>query len=118
MRYIILLIFNTPIILMALISVVTQYKLRSIQKGRFVRQSIFWLTLLVALFTALPLYNVLSGRAPLDSGGLSVLDIVQATAVFMLFYVINRQRQSIERTERRLRELHQKLSIILSERVK
>lgn len=115
MRYIILVALNLPIVLLALLNIITKYKMRHASKSRFVKQLILWLLILVILVGSFPVYNVLVGRPVLDSIDLSAFDIVQTTALVFLFYVINDQRQKAEQTERRLRDLHQQLSIILSD---
>lgn len=114
MRYIILVLLNMPIILLALMNIVTQYKLKKVSRGRFRHQFILWITILVVLIGSFPIYNILTGRTPLNSDELSLFDIVQTTAIVFLFYIINNQRQRLDQTERRMRSLHQELSIKLS----
>ena len=114
MRYIILVLLNTPIILLALVNIVTQYKLKKASRGRFRHQFILWLVVLILLIGSFPVYNILTGNQPLDSDELSLFDIVQTTAIVFLFYVINNQRQRLDQTEKRLKDLHQELSIRLS----
>ncbi len=114
MRYIILVLLNLPIILLALINLITKYKLKKIPKQRFRSQLFIWLTLLIVLVSSFPVYNMISGREPLDAHELSLFDIVQTTAIIFLFYVINSQRQRTEQTEHRLQNLHRELSIKLS----
>lgn len=116
MRYIILVLLNTPIILLALVNLVTKYKLDKISKYKFRSQFVIWLVLLIVLIGSFPVYNILSGRAPLDAHELSLFDIVQTTAIILLIYVINSQRQKSEQLEHRVRNLHQELSIKLSEK--
>lgn len=116
MRYIILVALNLPIIFIAVLNFITKYKLGKISSQRFRAQLLIWLTLLVVLVGSFPVYNMLSGRAPLDSHELSLFDIVQTTVIILLFYIINNQRQRVEQNERRLRDLHQELSIKLSKK--
>lgn len=116
MRYIVLVLLNLPVILLALVNVITQYKTRKANKTRFRHQVIMWLVILVVLVGSFPLYNHLAGKAIFDSSELSLFDIAQTTALIFLFYVINYQRQHIEHTERTIRELHRELSIKLSEK--
>lgn len=116
MRYLVLIILNIPIILLALVNIITQFKLKQVSAARFRHQLIVWLIILVVLTGSFPLYNAVSGRTPLDSHELSLFDIVQTTAIIFLFYIINNQRQKIDANERRLRNLHQELSIKLSEK--
>lgn len=118
MRYLILILLNTPIILLALMNIITQYKLNKVSKGRFRHQLIIWLIILIVLVGSFPIYNILTGNPPLDSDELSSFDIVQTTVIIFLFYAINNQRQRLDQTEKRLKDLHQELSIKLSSKNK
>ena len=112
MRYLILVLLNVPIILTALINIITQYKLRKVSTARFRHQLIIWLVIMVVLVGSFPMYNISLGHPPLDSSELSL----QTTAIILLFYIANTQRQRIDQNERRLRDLHQELSIRLSKK--
>ena len=114
MRYITLVLLNVPIILAALVNIITQYKLRKVSTARFRHQLIIWLVIMVVLVCSFPMYNISLGHPPLDSSELSLFDILQTTAIILLFYIANNQRQRIDQNERRLRDLHQELSIRLS----
>lgn len=116
MRYIILVLLNIPIILLALVNIVTQYKLGRISSRRFRHQIVLWLIIMVVLIGSFPTYNQLSGKTLLDSTGLSLFDIVQTTAIVYLVYIINNFRRKIEQNERTIRDLHQELSIRLADR--
>lgn len=116
MRYVTLVLLNLPIIFLALLTLITKYKLEKISKRRFTTQLFIWLALLAVLIGSFPIYNAMSGRPALDAHELSWFDIVQTTAIVFLFFTINNQRQQLEQTERRLRELHQELSITLSDK--
>ena len=116
MRYLILVLLNVPIILAALINIITQYKLRKVSTARFRHQLIIWLVIMVVLVGSFPMYNIALGHPPLDSSELSLFDILQTTAIILLFYIANTQRQRIDQNERRLRDLHQELSIRLSKK--
>lgn len=114
MRYLILLILNIPIISIALLNLVTRYKLRKITQRRFRIQMILWAILLIVLIFSFPLYNYLVGHPILDSHELSLFDIFQTTAIIFLIYVVNNMRQRAEWNEKTIRDLHQELSIRLS----
>ena len=118
MRYLILLLLNVPIISIALLNLVTRYKLRKITPRRFKIQMILWAILLIVLIFSFPLYNYLTGKPLLDSHELSLFDIVQTTAIIFLIYVVNNMRQKAEWNEKTIRDLHQELSIKLSEQNK
>lgn len=115
MRYLVLILLNTPIIFLAFLNIVTQYKLRRISRRRFYHQLVLWIVILTLLIGSFPVYNLLSGHPILDSTDLSAFDIVQTTAIIFLFYFVNDQHRKMDLTERRLRDLHQELSIRLSE---
>ena len=114
MRYIILLLLNLPIILLALINFITKYKTSKITKERFKFQVALWVIILVILVASFPIYNILSGNHPLESSDLSFFDIIQTTAIIFLVYIANSQRKRIESADKRLRDLHQELSIKIS----
>lgn len=115
MRYIVLLLLNVPIISVALLNLVTRYKLKRISNRRFRMQMILWAVLLIVLIFSFPLYNYLAGNPILDSHELSLFDIFQTTAIIFLLFVVNNMRQKIEWTEKTIRDLHQEISIKLSE---
>jgi len=114
MRYIILVALNVPIILLALLNLITQFKLKKISSQRFRHQIIFWGIIFITLIASFPAYNYINARPLLDSSELSLFDIVQTTAIIVMIYVLNRQRLSMEKTEDKLKSLHRELSILLS----
>jgi len=114
MRYLILVLLNAPIIGLALLNIITQYKMKKASKARFRHQIILWGLILVALLCSFPFYNYLSDKPLLDSSELSLFDITETTAIIALIYIINSQRRRIERTEKIVRDLHQEISIKLS----
>lgn len=116
MRYLILVVLNLPIILLALMNIITQYKMKKVERRRFRFQVILWLIILTVLISSFPLYNYLTGKPPLDSSELSLFDIVQTTAIIYLIYIVNNQRRKIDQNERTVRDLHQELSILLSKK--
>lgn len=113
-RYFLLLIFTLPFIIAAIINLVTQYKLGKISWTKFAVWISVWTMILLGLIFTEPLYNWLFANNLTESESLSLFDVVQITAIIMLFYVVNRLRQKTEVIERRLRDLHQELSIKLS----
>ena len=102
--------------MLALVNIVTDYKLKKISINRFRNQIFLWILILIVVIGSFPVYNILVGRPPLDSSELSLFDIVQTTIIIFLLYAINSQRQRIEQNEQRLKKLHQEISIRLSEK--
>lgn len=115
MRYALLVILNLPIIFLAFVNFITQYKLRKIEKSRFRRQMTIWSIILLVLIFSFPLYNISIGQPILESDKLDLFDVFQTTAIIYMIYFINNQHRKIEQNERLIRDLHQELSIRFSE---
>jgi hypothetical protein len=114
MRYLLLIALNLPVILIALVNALTQYKLKKTTKRHFTHQLIMWFIITLVLCGSFPVYNLLTSRPIFQSDSFSTFDIAQTTAIIYLIYLINHQRQRIDQTEKTLRELHQEISIKLS----
>lgn len=114
MRYLFLIALNLPIIFLAIVNLITKYKLGKIQKNRFRSRMIFWCSLLVLILLSFPVYNLLYGRPILDAVDLSLFDIFQTTGIIFLLYALINQRQKTEQNDRYMRDLHQEISIRLS----
>jgi len=113
MRYIILIVLNLPIIILAFINIFTQYKLGHVNRNHFRHQIMTWLIITIVLIGSFPTYNLIIGNSLFESEDLSAFDIIQTTAIVYLVYIINHQRQKIESTNKSFRDLHQELSIKL-----
>jgi len=116
MRYIILVLLVAPIVLLAFINIVTQYKLGKISRSRFRHQMVLWLTIIIVVIGSFPIYNYSVGKPLLDSSELSLFDIAQTVAIVYLVYIINNHRRKIEQNEHTIRDLHQEISIRLSKK--
>jgi hypothetical protein len=113
-RYFLLLLFTLPFIVAAIVNLITQYKLQKISRSRFITWILVWVLILLGLIFTEAIYNWLFVNNLTVSESLSLFDVVQITAIIMLFYIVNRLRQKTEVIERRLKDLHQELSIKLS----
>lgn len=113
-RYLILLILNIPFISFAIIGAITKYKLKRLTKKRLVAQISIWLIILAGLISAEPIYNWLFQNKLTTTEPLSLFDVIQLTAIVFIFYLTNRSRTKIEKLEERIQDLHQELSIKLS----
>lgn len=113
-RYLLLLIFNLPFILLAILGAITQFKLKHLTKNKLVIQLVVWLLLLVGLILAEPIYNWLFQNKLTHTEPLSLFDVIQITAIVIVFYIANHSRVRITTLEKRVQDLHQELSIRLS----
>lgn len=113
-RYLLLFLLNLPFVLMAILSAITQYKLNKSTRQRMVVTITLWLLVIIGLASAEPIYNWLFSNNLTETEPLSLFDVVQITAIVIIFYVTNRTRAKVENLERRIQDLHQELSIKLS----
>lgn len=113
-RYLLLLLLNLPFIIIATISAITKYKIGHSSKGRLVTQLIIWFFMLIGLVSAHSVYQYLFDHQLTESEPLSLFDVVQITAIVLLFYLVNRMQSRVEYLENRLSVLHKELSITLS----
>ena len=113
-RYLLLLLLNLPFVSMAILSAITQYKLRRSTKRRMIVQILLWLIVITGLALAQPIYEWLFSHNLTDTEPLSLFDVIQITAIVIVFYIANRTRAKVEVLERRVQDLHQELSIQIS----
>lgn len=116
-RYLLLFLLNLPFILAAILSAITQFKLKKTSRRRLTIQLLIWLTVLFGLLVAEPIYLFLFQNNLTQTEPLSLFDVVQITTIVITFYVANRTRMKLEIVERRLQDLHQELSIQLSKKL-
>ncbi len=113
-RYLLLLLLNLPFVLLAVTGIITRYKMKRITRRRASMQLLAWLILLCGLVAAEPVYHWLFANNYTDTDSLSLFDVVQITAIVFLLYLTNSLSSRLDKTEKRLNDLHQELSIRLS----
>ena len=117
-RYFLLFLLNIPFVIAGILSVIVRYKMNRSTRWRLVSQLMLWLIVLAGLIGAKPLYEWLFSHNLTMSEPLSVFDVIQITAIVIVFYIASRSAAKVTALEKRLQDLHQELSIILSERKK
>ena len=115
-RYFLLFLLNLPFIMLAILGAITQYKLNRSSKKRLILQVSGWSLVLIGLASAEFIYNWLFQNKFTQTEPLSLFDVIQITAVVIVFYFANRSRAKIEVLEKRVQDLHQELSIQLSQK--
>jgi len=113
-RYVLLLMLNLPFILAGVLSTLTQYKMKRASRRRFIILLLFWSLIFIGLLFAEPLYNWLFQNNLTVSDALSLFDVIQITAIVILFYISTRAITKITILEKRVQDIHQELSIRLS----
>lgn len=113
-RYLILVLFNAPLILVAIMGSVVDYKTRKYSKNKFIAQIAFWLIVFIALLSAKPIYDFLFTNSLTQTEPLSLFDVIEISGIIFSLFLIGRSRTKIETLERRVQDLHQEISIKLS----
>lgn len=117
-RYVILLLLNLPLIVLAMANSFVAYKTKRVTRQRFLVQLGVWLTIFIGLACAQQIYTYLFTSGLTDTESLSLFDVIQITGIVFLFFIINRMRAKTETIDRRLQDMHQAVSILLSEKQK
>jgi len=113
-RYLVLLILNTPLVLIALLSALVNYKTGKISLKKFIAQVLVWVIIFTGLASAQFIYVFLFSNHLTQTEPLSLFDVIQITGIILVLFMTNRSRIKIESLERRVQDLHQELSIRLS----
>lgn len=113
-RYLLLFLLNIPFVIAGILSVIVSYKMNRSTKKRLISQLILWSIVLAGLVGAQPLYEWLFSHNLTVSEPLSVFDVIQITAIVVVFYIANRSAAKVVALEKHMQDLHQELSIITS----
>ena len=113
-RYLILFFLNLPLILAALASALVDYKMGKYSRKKYIGQTLIWLVILTGLASAKLIYDFLFSKSLTHTEPLSLFDVIQITGIILVLYISNRSRIKLETLERRMQDLHQQLSIDLS----
>lgn len=101
-----------------MVNALVSYKLAKISKRRFLFQSLFCVVIFIGLASAQPIYEFLFSNNLTHTEPLSLFDVIQITGIIALIFMTQRTRTKLETVERRVQDLHQELSIQLSEPAK
>lgn len=113
-RYLILIILNAPLLVAAMINTLVGYKLGRMTKRRFIVGLAFWLIILASLVFMQPIYSFLFSNHLTQTEPLSLFDVMQITGIIFTLFIANKAYGKVDLLERRVQDLHQELSIRLS----
>lgn len=113
-RYLILLILNTPFVVVSIINALVAYKLGRLSQKKFWFQVALWVLVFGGLALAEPIYEFLFSNNLTQTEPLSLFDVIQITGILLVLFIVNRYRTKVDALERRVQDLHQELSIRLS----
>lgn len=115
-KYTILIILNLPFVLFGITHAFLRYKEGLSGRFSFWIRLAFWLFVSAGLVGAKYLYNLLVGNNLTDSTPLSLADVILFTGLSVCLFLTIRAYTKLDHTEKRLSELQERLSVILSER--
>jgi hypothetical protein len=114
-RYLILILLNLPLIIFGLLGSLIDYKTGKISKNKYWFLTALWTVILFGLIIAGPFYHYLYAHHKTRTASLSLFDVIQFTGIIYILFMANRSRIKADVLERRVQDLHQELSIRLSE---
>lgn len=117
-RYLILVLLNIPLITAGLLSATVAYKMHRIGKRRFALRSALWLAILLGLAFAEPIYSFLFSRNLTETEPLSLFDVIQITGIVFVIFIVSQAYAKVYQLEHKIHELHQEVSIRLSDKSK
>ena len=115
-KYLLLIILNVPIILTGLVRSWVAFRLRQTTRERASVRLLLWLFALISVVFVEPIYIYLTQNNLTDSDPLSIFDVAQITGIVLTFFIALRAFNKAEIAEQKYRQLHQELSIILSQK--
>lgn len=115
-RYLLLVLLNTPLIILGITNAVVAYKLDRTSRRRFIFRLVLWIGILAGLIFAEPIYNFLFSKGLTQTEPLSLFDVIQITAIILVLFLANLANSRVAILEKQVRDLHQELSIRLSEK--
>ncbi|MGC1177240.1 MAG: hypothetical protein WA843_04170 [Candidatus Saccharimonadales bacterium] len=114
-RYLILVLLNTPLVIAALLSALVDYKMGKFSRKKYVAYASAWVLIFAGLVLAQPIYQYLFSNKLTQTEPLSLFDVIEITGIIYVLFIANRSRLKVEEVERRVQDLHQELSIRLSD---
>lgn len=114
-KYTLLIILNLPFVIFGIIKAIVAYKTGAVQRGGLVLRLLFWSAVGIGLLFARNFYNLLRERGLTDTAPLSLADVVLVTGVIFSMFLILRLYAKLDQTEKRLTDMHEKMSIELSD---
>lgn len=113
-RYTLLIILNTPLIIAGIVNAIVSFKLKHSTRRRFIIRIALWVAIFLSLVFAQSIYNFLFSHQLTQTEPLSLFDVIQITGIIIAFFIANQAYIKADLLERRVQDLHQELSIKLS----
>lgn len=113
-KYTLLIILNMPFVAVGLLKTYRMFQVGRLSRAGLVMRVIFWLTVACGIVFVREIYTFLVSHSLTDSTPLSLTDVVMITGVIFCLSFCLRLYTKNEALEKRLNDLHEKLSVELS----
>jgi len=114
-KYQLLFVLNIPFVIFGLLKALMAYRTRSLDRLTFGLRVLFWIAVFLLLIFAHSIYDYLFRHGLTDSSPLSLPDVVLATGMMLCLSLCVRLYAKTDAMDKRLSDLHEKLSIMTSE---
>lgn len=114
-KYQLLFVLNIPFVFFGLLKALMAYRTRSLDRLTFTLRILFWIFIFFVLIFAHTIYDYLYRHGLTDSSPLSLPDVVLATGIMLCLSLCVRLYAKVDAMDKRLSDLHEKLSIMHSE---
>lgn len=114
-RYLLLIILNLPLVVAGLLDALIAYKMRKISLLKWLGTTVIWVVILVGLIGTEPAMAWLHEHHKIHRSTMSLFDVLEITGIIYILFMANRSRIKVDNLGRRLQDLHQELSIKLSD---
>ena len=114
-RYLLLFLLNIPLVFAGILNATVSYKLGKTSNMKFTFQILIWLIVLAGLLFTHSIYSYLFSHRLTASEPLSLFDVILTTGLTVLTFGSMRTHQRLDSLEHRVQDLHQQLSIKLSD---
>lgn len=115
-KYSLLAVLNIPFVIFGISRAIVSFRRGGIRPLDLGLRLSFWLVVLTGLIFAEEIYHYLVVQGLTDSTPLSIADVVLVTGLNFCLFLILRLYAKLENQERRQADLHEKISIKLSQK--
>jgi hypothetical protein len=111
-KYVLLVLINSPLIILAVLMAVTGYKTGRSTRRRCGVVVTFWLMVGIGMFFVEPAYDSLVRANLTDSPPMSVFDIILLTGIIFLMLLIVQLYERLTTLSRKVSKMHEGIAII------
>jgi predicted membrane channel-forming protein YqfA (hemolysin III family) len=112
-KYAILVIVNLPLLFIAIVGTLTNYKTGRISRKKATTEVLFWLAIGLLLVLVEPLYNTLIRHNLTNSAPMNIFDVGLLTLFVLSLLFIKQSNEKVSQLNKKVARMHE--SIVLAE---